>query len=143
MSDIDLQRAYLYFFNDGDTPSFHASSGITRNSEPKQSFWALAHLQKSLGDYRMNSAIEKDTKGVYVFEFVNGTDAQKVVWVAWSPTGTGREVEKQLKLPGKLVKAERMATEKDEQTAVKVSPAADGTVRVQLTESPLYLWIQK
>jgi hypothetical protein len=143
LSDIDIQRAYLYFFNDNDTPSFHASSGITRNSEPKQSYWAMAHLFKSLGDYRMNAAIEKNTKGAYVFEFVNGQDAKKVVWVAWSPTGTGTEIEKELKLPGKVIKAERMPTAKDEQTAIEVKPAANGAAQVKLTESPLYIWIEK
>src|SRR5690606_26748106 len=33
-AEMDLDRAYLYWFNDADTPSFHASSGITRNFEP-------------------------------------------------------------------------------------------------------------
>ena len=42
---MDVQRAYLYFFNDSDEPSFHAASGITRNFEPKPSFHAVAHLQ--------------------------------------------------------------------------------------------------
>jgi hypothetical protein len=31
---MDVNRAYLYFFNDADEPSFHASSGITRNFQP-------------------------------------------------------------------------------------------------------------
>ena len=143
LSDIDLQRAYLYYFNDDDNPSFHASSGITRNSEPKQSYWAMAHLYQSLGDYRLNAPVEKDARGAYVLEYVNGQDPTKLVWVAWSPTGTGREMDKQLKLPGKVVKAQRMPTAKDEKTDVTVKTEADGTARVPLTESPLYIWVQK
>lgn len=143
MSAIDIERAYLYFFNDGDAPSLHASSGITRHLEPKMSYWAMAHLYQSLGDYRLNKTIEKDTAGAYVFEYVNGNDPKKLVWVAWSPTGTDLEVQKELTLPGKVVKAERMATAKAEKTAVAVKPGAGGKVTVQLTESPLYIWIQK
>lgn len=139
LSEIDLQRAYLYWFNDGDTPSFHASSGITRDFEPKPSYWAMAHLYEALGDYRLNAAIEKDKNGAYVFEYVNGEDPTKLVWVAWSPTGSEKQVDRQLKLPGKVTKAQRMPTAKDEKTDVSV--AANGNVT--LTESPLYIWIQK
>ncbi|HCE42337.1 MAG TPA: hypothetical protein DET40_02170 [Lentisphaeria bacterium] len=143
LSAIDIERAYLYFFNDGDSPSFHASSGITRNLEPKMSYWAMAHLYQSLGDYRLNATIEKDAKGAYVFEFVNGKDPKKLIWVAWSPTGSNLELQKDLKLPGKLVKAERMPTAKDEKTAVTLAPDDKGSARAQLTESPLYIWIEK
>lgn len=68
ISAIDIQRAYLYFFNDGDAPILHASSGITRHMEPKMSYWAMAHLSQSLGDYRLSKTIEKDPKGAYVFD---------------------------------------------------------------------------
>ena len=37
-------RAYLYWFNDADQASLHASSGLTRNYGPKPSFDAVAHL---------------------------------------------------------------------------------------------------
>jgi serine/threonine-protein kinase ATR len=141
LSNTDLQRAYLYFFNDNDTPSFHASSGITRNSEPKPSYWAMAHLQKTLGDYRLNRAVEK-SNDAYVFEYVNGQDANKVIWVAWSPTGSGREVSKDLKLPGKVVKAERMPTAQDEKAEVPLATTA-GSTHAPLTESPLYILMQK
>ena len=56
---MDVNRAYLYFFNDSDEPSFHASSGITRNFQPKPSFHALAHLYRSLGNYRFSRIAEK------------------------------------------------------------------------------------
>ncbi len=41
---MDVGRAYLYFFNDSDEPSFHAASGITRNFEPKPSFHARTRI---------------------------------------------------------------------------------------------------
>ena len=43
-SAMGLDRAYLYFFDDKDAPSFHAASCITRNGKPKPSFHAMAHL---------------------------------------------------------------------------------------------------
>ncbi len=53
----DLQRAYIYFFNDDDVPKLHSASGLTRNYEPKPSFHAVAHLLKTLGDFRFAKII--------------------------------------------------------------------------------------
>ena len=44
LSATDLDRAYLYFFNDKDEAQLHGASGITRNFKPKPSFYAMAHL---------------------------------------------------------------------------------------------------
>ena len=58
-SAMDVKRAYMYFFNDSDEPSYHASSGLTRNFEPKPSFHAAAHLYRSMGEYRFNRVVAK------------------------------------------------------------------------------------
>lgn len=142
-SGMDLDRAYLYWFNDSDTPSFHAASGVTRNFVPKPSYWAMKHLYASLGDYRFSRAVEQNPEGAWVFEYVNGKDASDVVVVAWSATGDDRTLDHPLQLTGKLVKAERMPTTENEDTTVKLAPANDGRVTAQLTESPLYVWLKR
>src|SRR5690606_39196619 len=48
----DVERAYLYFFNDSDGASVHGASGLTRNFEPKPAYYAVRHLYKTLGEYR-------------------------------------------------------------------------------------------
>ncbi|HEV7299986.1 MAG TPA: hypothetical protein VGN72_11525 [Tepidisphaeraceae bacterium] len=73
-SEMNLDRAYLYWFNDSDAPSFHAASGVTRNMEPKPSYHAMRHLYQSLGDYRFAKAVEKVDDDVYVFEYAHGQD---------------------------------------------------------------------
>ncbi len=57
-SKLSVARAYIYFFNDDDTPHVHGSSGLTRNFKPKPAFHAVAHLYKTLGDYRFARAIQ-------------------------------------------------------------------------------------
>jgi len=56
---VDVDRAYIYDWDDGDRGIFHGSSGITRNFKPKPSFYALVHLQKTLGDYAFSKVIVK------------------------------------------------------------------------------------
>ncbi len=143
LSAMDVERAYLYWFNDGDTPSFHASSGITRFLEPKKSYWAMRHLYQSLGDYRFNRAVRQDEGELFVYEYVHGENPDQVVWVVWSPTGIDKSSTQELELPGKLVKAERMPTAAQDRVVVELTPSADGVVAAPVTESPLYLWVEK
>src|SRR6185295_11420253 len=108
-SAIAVDRAYLYFFNDSDEPSFHAASGITRNWQPKPSFHAMAHLYRSLGDYRFSRVVQKKDGELYAYEYVHGTNPRQKVLAAWSPTGAGRTAAVEVPVGrGKLVKAERM-----------------------------------
>ena len=69
LSATDLDRAYLYFFNDKDEPQLHGASGITRNFKPKPSFYAMAHLYRTLGDYRFARAVAKKEGELYCFEY--------------------------------------------------------------------------
>ena len=90
---MDVTRAYLYFFNDSDEPSFHASSGITRNFQPKASFYAVAHLYRSLGDYRFSQAVVKKEGEASALLFAHSSESKKKILVAWSPTGSGHTGE--------------------------------------------------
>lgn len=142
-ASMDVGRAYIYFFNDRDTPSLHASAGITRNFQPKPSFHALAHLQRVLGDYRFARVVRDEPGRVRVQEFVHGEDPVKRVWAVWSPTGEGtaRRVTLQ-NIPGRLISAERMplAPGDERMDALPTRQSAGGAIEVEVGESPVYVW---
>jgi serine/threonine-protein kinase ATR len=140
-STLDVARAYLFFFDDNDEPHVHGSSGVTRKFKPKPSFYAVAHLQKSLGDYRFRRKVIEKPGDLYLYEFAHATDPKRKVWVAWSPTGSGRETGVTLpKPPGKLAKAERMPLAPGAAEAVKPTERKRGSLEVNVGESPLYFW---
>ncbi len=140
---LDLARAYVYFFNDEDKPSLHASSGITRNFEPKPSYHALAHLMKTLGDFRLARVRENRPGELCVFEFSHESDARRRVLAVWSPTGSGRKAEARVPLEGaRLVRAERMPLAAGEVPAAAV-PVRDGAAAVPLEETPIYLVLER
>lgn len=136
-SAMPVERAYVYFFNDTDQPSVHASSGITRDFQPKPSFHALAHLQRVLGDYRFARVVTNEPGRLRVHEYRDGADG--LIWAAWSPTGEGKSFTATLEnAPGKFLKAERMPlTPKTEE--VPVLPPRAGRLEFPVDESPLYL----
>jgi hypothetical protein len=142
-SALAVDRAYMYFFDDKDEPSFHAASGVTRNFQPKPSFHAMAHLYRSLGEYRLRKVVTSKPGELFVYEYGHGTDSKKRVLVAWSPTGADRKAAAEIPLgPGKLVRAERMPLAEGDVVPVEV-PVKAGTASVALEESPLYLWLQE
>ncbi|MBI3828653.1 MAG: hypothetical protein HY291_04000 [Planctomycetes bacterium] len=139
---MDLARAYIYWFNDEDKASLHAAAGLTRHWKPKESYWAVAHLQKTLGEYRFAKAREKKTGELYVYEFEHGTDAKKHVLAVWSPTGEGRKGETEIDLGGgKLIKAERMPL-KEGDVPAETLEVKDGKAKVSYDEAVIYLWVE-
>ena len=142
-SSMGVDRAYVYYYDDKDEPSFHASSGLTRNFIPKPSYHAMAHLYKTLGNYRFNRIVQQDAKDMFVFEYMTPGQPGDLIWVAWSPTGTQREESKTLILDGTLVKAERMPLKAGEAESVPLATRGGGGTLLPLTESPLYLWLKK
>ncbi len=140
-SRMDVDRAYMFFFDDADEPSLHASSGLTRNYVPKPSYYAMVHMQEKLGNYRFKEVVRELANDLYVYAFEQEGDADKLIWVVWSPTGTDRTTLAELDLPGEIVGAETMPL------APGIAPAAAYSViglnQVQLTvgESPIYLSI--
>ena len=141
-SAMDLERAYLYFFNDSDKASTHAAAGLTRNFKPKPSFYAMAHLYKSLGNHRFSKARAKKQGDVHLFEY-KGDKGAPVIWVAWLATGSDKGKAITLsKLPGKPLKAERMPTKPGAATAVKWSASRKAGIKLTITESPTYIWFR-
>ena len=136
-AERDVSRAYIYFFDDNDKASVHAASGLTRRFVPKPSFWAVKHLYETLGDYRMSRVVRKEAGGVYVYEFKHGDQADRVVWVVWSPTGSNRPTTLR-DLPGRLIRAERMPLAGDGPRPIALKDF-DGAVELAVTQSPVYL----
>jgi hypothetical protein len=142
-SAMDVDRAYIYFFNDSDEPQLHGSSGITRNFSPKPAFHAVAHLYKSLADYRFMRAVAKQDGRLYAYEYRHATDPKQRVWVAWSATGSNREADVALPAPGgKVIRAERMAQKPGAPEVARYEVRKDKTISLHVTESPTYLWIR-
>ena len=141
-SKHDVTRAYIYFFDDKDEPQIHGSSGLTRNGRPKPAFHAVAHLNKTLADYRFKRVVEEKPARVFVYEYVHGDDPRRRIWAVWSPTGTGRQGRIELNTGGMtLFGAERMPLAAGEVPTERPIVRA-GLISVDCAESPLFLrWI--
>jgi len=144
LSALDLERAYLFWFNDTDKASVHGSSGLTRNYQPKPSFHAMAHLYAALGEYRFERVVTEKAGELYLYEFRHGKEPERRVWTAWSPTGSDRKSRARLpKPPGKIERAERMPLTAGAAEAVKWTDEPGGEVALDLDESPVFLWVRQ
>jgi hypothetical protein len=142
-SAMPVERAYVYFFNDKDEPKLHASSGITRNFQPKPAYHALSHLQKSLGDYRFHHLITNEPGGLRIQEYRHGSDTNKFAWAVWSQSGDGKTFVHTLRqAPGKLAAVERMPLAAGGAATAETpgQPKPGGQIEVEVTESALYLF---
>jgi hypothetical protein len=139
-STLPVQRAYLYFFNDDDTPQLHGSSGLTRRFEPKPAFHAAAHLQKTLADYRFKRVLVDRPGEALLYEFTHASDTHRVIWATWSPTGTDRTATLDLPhLDGTIERAERTPLTATQKTEVPLEKNAN---QIAITESPLFLFLR-
>lgn len=139
----DVDRAYLYFFNDDDAPQLHGSSGITRKYMPKPSFFALAHLYRTLGDYRFSRIVDVASDGALVYEFAHESDAQMSVFVAWCPTGSNRRTTVEIPAADIQVEfAETMPLAAGAVPQAEVSSIA-GMLRIGVGESPTYIVVTR
>ena len=141
-SAMPVERAYIFFFNDDDQPSIHGSSGITRHFQPKPSFYAVAHLQRVLGEYRFQRVVTNEPGRLRVQEY--GNDSKQIVWAVWSPTGDDKSVTATLdNVPGRMVDAQRMPLTTNPSGRPVANQINPGQVEVQVDESPLYLTFEK
>jgi len=147
LSAMDIDRAFLYFFNDQDEPQLHGASGITRNYHPKPSFYAISHLYRTLGDYYFSRAVIQSPGGLYCFEYRNRSTSERI-YVAWLPTAGAKPARKSLPLDTSsskhIYRAERMPT-----TAAGLTDAGAERVEwtitpqgleLEVSESPVFLW---
>lgn len=148
-AERDVARAYLYFYDDKDSPSVHGSAGLTRSFTPKMSFWAVRQLYRTLGDYRFSRVVRKDAGAVYAYEFVHEGGPGKVVWAVWSPTGVRTDVKAGYAprsaavtltgLPGRPQQVVGMATADGEAPRPAWQPAGDGSISLTIGEGPIYV----
>ena len=138
-SKYDVARAYIFFFDDKDEPQIHGSSGLTRQGRPKPAFHAVAHLKKTLGDYRFRRVVEEKPSHDFVYEYVHDDDSKLRIWAIWSPTGTGKHERIELKTEGMtLLGAERTPLAAGEARSERPTAGA-GMISVDCDESPLFL----
>lgn len=150
---MDIDRAYLYYYNDDDEASFHAASGLTRKFEPKMSFHAVRQLYQTLGDYRFHHIVKQDYGQLYVYEFRHASDANNRIWVAWSPTGVKshekegyqpREARVTLTdLPGKPVSVKAMSTAAGDAPDAAWEPQGNNAISLTIGESPTYILMKQ
>jgi len=140
-SKMSVDRAYIYFFNDSDEPQMHGSAGLTRNFKPKPAFHAVAHLYKTMGEYRFARVIQEKSDA-YAYEFTHGSEAGKKIWAVWSPTGSSKKSELTLALENsKLVRAEQMPLAPGDAPVVTVKQEG-GSIIVPVDESPVFIWLE-
>ncbi len=148
LAEREVDRAYLYFYDDKDEPGVHASSGVTRAFQPKPSYHAVAQLQRVLGDCRFSRVVLDQPGRTRVQEYIDGEqDAGMVVWVAWSPTGYRTDakagyvpVHHPMTLRGLPAKPELQTMT----TAAGPAETVDGrwsagSITFEVGESPVYL----
>ena len=142
-SAMPVDKAFIYFFNDEDKASLHASAGLTRHFQPKPSFHAVAHLQKTLGDYRFTRMITNQPGKLRVQEYQHGTRPKQRIWAVWSPTADAKPTEFTLdSVPGKLVSATRMPLGSEDHEPVKATQSKSGSITLEVATRPVYLLIE-
>jgi hypothetical protein len=129
-----VDRAYLYFFNDDDTPHVHGSSGLTRNFVPKPSFHAAAWLHRSLADYRFQNVVREEADGAWIYEFTHESGPQKRVFAVWKPSGAASAVSVSVG-KGQILKSERMPMKDGTPESVEIS-TDNGTISLEGWREP-------
>lgn len=148
-AERDVRRAYIYYYDDNDSPSVHGCAGLTRKFVPKMSYWAVKQLYELLGNYRFKGIVKKSANDVFVYEFEQENNARQIIWVAWSPTGARtnekehyvpRETKATLSgLPSLPVKVVGMATGDGEVPQVSWEKTSSSAITLTIGESPTYI----
>jgi serine/threonine-protein kinase ATR len=106
-------------------------------------FHAVAHLNKTLGDYRFAKTVTNKAGELQVDDYVSGSDPKQHVWVTWLASGADKTQDVTLTgLPGKPLKAELMPLAAGEEATKASFTATAGGVSLKVGESPTYIWIQ-
>ncbi len=141
-SAMPVERAYIYFFNDENKASVHASSGLTRNFKPKPSYFAVRHLQQALGELRFRRVVSDEPEKLRVHEYADNGSPRRIVWAVWSPSDKpGTKRMKLSNVPGRLISSSRMPltdASAPDGGAVQITP---GQIELEVGGSPVYLML--
>ena len=141
-SALDIDRAYIFWFNDTDEPHVHGSSGLTRNYTPKPAYHAVAFLYQTLADYRLHRIVAQ-TPDLYTYEFHPADPADGPIWVAWSPSGDDRTSDHTLPLPASRVKqALRLPLSADPPQSVPYSEISPASIKLPISPAPTFLFLK-
>ena len=139
-SGIDVERAYIYFFNDDDKASVHAGAGLTRNFKPKMSYYAVSHLYHTLGEYRFEKVIRQD-KDCYIYQYSNNNKPTEKILAAWSPTGSDKYLDIELEIAGKVSKAQKMPLDDGPAPVIELKKTENDKYSLEISESPVYIFV--
>ncbi len=139
-SAMDVQRAYMFYYNDSEEHQIHGSPGLSRNFILKPSYYAISQMQSVLGNYHFDGIIKQITDDVYIYAYKNESDPTQAIWAIWSPTGTDREVLMNIdNLPGTPDSAGLMALAAGNPALVSFNDLGNHTISMMVGESPIYL----
>lgn len=115
---------------------FEAAARAVRAADPKLRIATCNVADEKSGDYHKSVSCVDGLADLYIFEYVRYPG--QLAWAVWSPTGSGRAVDKTLEgLPGPVTRAERLALKAGPPEAVVVGA---GPLRVD--ESPVFMWFR-
>jgi len=133
-AEMGIDKAFIYFFNDDDKPSFHACSGITRHFQPKPAYHAIAWMLRHLADYRLSRALQKSEKDGYVFEFIPEKPGAPKILAAWHATRDDVPLDLQ---GATVVRSEIMPLRAGEASAAQPKP---GDSTILAGTKPVLIW---
>ena len=138
-SAMDVERAYIYYFNDSDVVSLHGASGITRNFIPKPAYFALKQLKEELEGYQFNRRIKKERNEIYIYEYIKNQEGRiNRKWVAWRPINKNNSRGYAIKsLYGEPVHINKMKTSPT-QNCIPWK-FEDDTIKLPIDGSPLFI----
>ena len=137
-SAMDIERAYMFWFNDTDKPQVHGSSGLTRDYHPKPSFHAVSHLYATLGDFHFSRQTTLDTALVY--EFSRDDSTQRILAI-WLPSGSDRTRTIRIPLSGQTVsRIEQMPVDEGPATTIPIQVRDDELI-LPCAESVTYIFM--
>lgn len=138
-SEMGIDRAFTYFFNDDDTPQLHGASGLTRKYQPKPAFHATAWMLKSLGSHRFSKVLKNSLEEGYAYEFTPEKPGDPVIIAVWHAT---RDAALTLPSNGrKVIKAERMPLNSGPAESVQAGLTGK-ELTLQIGEKPLFVWLE-
>jgi serine/threonine-protein kinase ATR len=137
-SAMGIERAYMFWFNDQDKPQVHGSSGLTRDYQPKPSFYAVSHLYATLGDFRFSGQATMDQALAY--EYTQNNTTQKILAV-WLPSGSDLTRTIRIPLAGQTVtRIEQMPLDEGPAPTVPIN-VQDDHLSLPCSESVTYIFM--
>lgn len=119
----------------------HGSSGLTRNFQPKPAYYAMAQLQRVLGNYRFDKILVNEPGKLRIQQYVT-PDSEETIWAVWMPVGDSDGKALTLELTEKPYAIEEISHTKEASKAdLKVKE--EGATSMSVSSSPIYLKFRK